>query len=263
VARQNRQKKIKLPDFMEDAKESFLRRAAAAAVMAVFVAAVFFLAQAFLYRSDYFKLRVVETRAAFLDQRAASVINNQILSLYKGQNIFKIPLKVIAQYVRTSYADVKEIAVRIALPDRIVMEVKLRRPIAIVRNIRYYPIDEEGVVLPPVALIDMTKDLPIIDGVDLKYGRKGNPRNLKFAMELIKNIKQSRFMSNYGLVSINAADPRSMSFYLSNGLEVKIGSENFSQRLEALSKTLKDPRLVIDKIKYIDVRFEDVAIGPK
>lgn len=263
VARQNRQKKIRLPDFIEDAREAFVRRAIAALVVAVFIAAVFVLVKAFLYRSDYFKLRVVETRAAFLDQRAAGTINNQVLSLYKGQNIFKIPLKFISQSIKSSYADVKDIAVKIALPDRIVIEAKLRRPIAVVHNIKYYPIDEEGVVLPPLAMKDAAKDLPVINGVDLKYGRKGTSRNLKLAMELIKSIKQSRYMSDYPPVAINAADPRNMSFYLASGLEVKIGSENFAGRLETLSRTLKDPRLIIDRIKYIDVRFEDVVIGPK
>lgn len=263
MARQNRQKKVKLPDFLETAKEAVAGRVSAAFVILVFIAAVFFLIKAFLYSSDYFRIRVVETRAAFLDQRAASTMNNQVLSLYKGQNIFKVPLGFIAKSVKSSYADVKEISARIALPDRIVLDVKLRKPIAIVRSSRLYPIDEDGVVLPPLGPLGASAGLPMIDGIDLHYGRKGSPRNLRLAIQLLKEIKQSRFMSGYGLTSINAADSRNMSFFINNGLEVKIGSEDFRNRLDALSKTLKDPRLIIDRVKYIDVRFEDVAIGPR
>lgn len=263
MGRQNRQKKIKLPGFVEDAKETVLRRLAIAAVALLFAATVFFLVKAFMYRSDYFKLRVVETRAVFLDRNAASMISNQMLSLYKGQNMFKVPLQSIARSIQASYADVKDVTVRIALPDRLVVDIKLRKPIAFVRNNKYYPIDEEGFVLPAVAASGVIMDLPAIDGVDLKYGRKNTSRNLRLAMGLLSEIRQAKFMAQLGVVSINAADPRNMSFFLKNGLEVKIGSENFKDRLDALARTLKDPRLIVDRIKYIDVRFDDVAIGPK
>ena len=42
-----------------------------------------------------------------------------------------------------------------------------------------------------------------------------------------------------------------------------IGYENLKERLEALHDTLRDPRLVLDSISYIDVRFKDIAISPK
>lgn len=263
MGKQNKQKKMKLPGFVEDVKETFLRRAMIAAVALFFVAAVFFLVRAFLYKSDYFRLRVVETRAAFLDRTAASMISNQTLSLYKGQNMFKIPLQFVARSIQTSYADVKDVTARIALPDRLIVDIKLRKPIALVHHNKYYPIDEEGVVLPAIAASGAMADLPVIDGVDLRYGRKNTSRNLRLAMDLLREIRQAKFMTPLGVISINAADPRSMSFFLRNGLEVKIGSENFKDRLDALARTLKDPRLIIDRIKYIDVRFEDVAIGPK
>jgi cell division septal protein FtsQ len=263
MGKQNKQKKIKLPGFSDDLKETVFRRLMIAAVALLFAATVFFLVKAFLYKSDYFKLRVVETRAAFLDRTAAGMISNQVLSLYKGQNMFKIPLQFIARSIQTSYADVKDVTARIALPDRLVVDIKLRKPIALVRNNKYYPIDEEGVVLPALAASGVMTDLPAIDGIDLKYGRKNTSRNLRLAMDLLREIRQAKFMAPLGVISINAADPRNMSFFLKSGLEVKIGSENFKDRLDALAKTLKDPRLIIDRIKYIDVRFEDVAIGPK
>lgn len=263
MGKQNKQKKIKLPGFDDDVKETVFRRLAIAAVAVLFVATVFFLVKAFLYRSDYFKLRVVETRAAFLDRNAASMISNQALSLYKGQNVFKIPLQFVSRSIQTSYADVKDVTARISLPDRLVVDIKLRKPIALVRNKKYYPIDEEGFVLPAVAASGVIIDLPVIDGIDLKYGRKNTSRNLRLAMDLLREIRQAKFMVPLGVISINAADPRNMSFFLKNGLEVRIGSENFKDRLDVLARTLKDPRLIIDRIRYIDVRFEDVAIGPK
>ena len=57
---------------------------------------------------------------------------------------------------------------------------------------------------------------------------------------------------------------RSMSFALGEGGPmIIIGYENLKERLEALHDTLRDPRLMLDSINYIDVRFKDIAISPK
>jgi cell division septal protein FtsQ len=263
VAKGNGRKKIKVPGIIGDLRETFLRKATAAFVVVVSIALAAILAKAFLYSSDYFRLKVVETRAAFLDQRSALSISSRVLDLYRGHNVFRIPLDIIARSIKSSYADVKDAVVRIALPDRLVVDIKLRRPIALAHNVKYYPVDEEGVVLPPVPTSGALSDLPVIDGVDLKYGRKASGRNLKLALALLKEIRQARFMAPYGIISISAADPRGMSFTMKNGVEVRIGCENLKDRLDSLDRTLKDPRLIIDRIKYIDVRFDDVAIGPK
>jgi cell division septal protein FtsQ len=71
-------------------------------------------------------------------------------------------------------------------------------------------------------------------------------------------------MARYKVTGIEASDPRAMVFYLDDGLEVKIGNERFKERLGMLRKTLRDPRILRDRIKYLDLRFdEDVVIGPK
>lgn len=256
-------KKAKLPEHLEDMKDIVIRRAAIVVVALLVAATVFLLVKAFLYRSDYFRLRTVETRAAFLDRRAASALAGQLVNIYQGCNVFNIPLQSVARAIRGAYADVRDVAVRIAPPDKLVVELKLRRAVAFVHNTRFYPIDEEGVALPPVGAPESMKDIPIIDGIDLRNSRKGSGKNLKLALALLSLIRQSRFMDRYGVAAINAEDSRNMSFFLKNGLEVRIGSENFEARLEALERTLRDPRLLLDKILYIDVRFSDVVIGPK
>lgn len=81
-------------------------------------------------------------------------------------------------------------------------------------------------------------------------------------MDLLRELKKAKFLKNYGANRIDAGDLENLSFYLASGVEVRIGPENFKDRLETLSRTLKDPRLVMDKIKYIDLRFKDVVIGP-
>ncbi len=259
-----KQKKMKAPGPGDGFKEAMLPMVMSAAVIIIFIVVASVCVKAFLYRSDYFRLRAVETKAAFLDQRISLMISNQVLSAHKARNVFKINLKYIAQSIQGLYGDVKDVVVRIALPDKLIVTLKLRKPVALVRNAKYYPIDEEGVVLPGMGRVEALKDLPIIEGVDMRYvSRRGAPVNLKLALELLKDIKAARFMNAYGIATITASDPGNLLFYLKNGVEIRMGGENFGERLEMLGKTLRDPRLVLDKIKYIDVRFKDVYIGPK
>lgn len=65
------------------------------------------------------------------------------------------------------------------------------------------------------------------------------------------------------MTRIDASDINELSFYLDDDLEIRIGYENFKERLNNLKVTLRDSRLLKDRVKYIDVRYEDVTIGPK
>jgi len=70
-------------------------------------------------------------------------------------------------------------------------------------------------------------------------------------------------VADYGVDNVDTKDLSNISFYLRNGIEIRIGGENFKERIMVLAKTLKDPRLMMDRIKYIDLRFGDAVIGPR
>ena len=238
---------------MDDIKDFVIAKTATFAVVVIFIIMALLLVKAFLYRSDYFRVRSIETRGIFVDQKIANNINRQLLNYCKGRNIFKINLKFISDSLRSSYPDAREATVRIAPPDRLVVSMKFRRPFAIVHYVRLYPIDEDGVAIMGA----VTEDLPVIEGARLSSD------NLKTALELLKEMRTARFMANYAVVRINAQDAENLLVYLKNGVEIRMGGENFKERLETLAKILKDPRLIIDMVKYIDVRFKDAVIGPK
>ena len=86
---------------------------------------------------------------------------------------------------------------------------------------------------------------------------------MRLALELIKEIRGSRYLTEYGAVSINTSNESNISYRTKNGIEVFVGSEDFGGRLDRLENTIRDPRLDKDKILYIDVSTKDVVIGPK
>ena len=267
MGKQTAFKKIKFAHLFEDAKDLILQRVTGAIVIIIFIISAFLLIKAFLRRSDYFKVRNIDLRSVFLDQRSLAFTHHQLWSLYKGKNIFTVNLKSAAASLQDTDPDAKDVVVRIAPPDKLVVDMKFRKPVAIVRSTKDYPVDEDGFVLSSIAAGQYLKDLPVIEGVYIKYeerrGKKSVSKNLKLALELLSEIKKSNIIERYGVSAIDAKDLRNISLYLKNGLEIRMGSENFKERLETLKSTLKDPRLAVDKIKYIDLRFENVVIGPK
>jgi cell division protein FtsQ len=268
MARQTRAKKIKfkLPNFIQDMKERLLPNLISLCVFLLFIVTAVFLSRAFIHGSDYFRLRCVETRGV-ADAAVSSAINNQTLSAHKNRNIFDIDIKAIARALSSRYPDAKDLIVRRSLPDTLTVSLTMRKPIALLENGgRYYAVDSEGAVLFNVGQTN-TESLPVISGVSVHYNgtqaRKNESRNLRAALELINEIRRTRFLRSWHVTRVNALDMNDISFYLDGELEVKIGFENFRSRLDALRGTLKDPRLVKEKVRYIDVRFEDVVIGPK
>jgi cell division septal protein FtsQ len=87
--------------------------------------------------------------------------------------------------------------------------------------------------------------------------------SMKTAIALLRIIKDEKAVADFGIYSVDTKDPSNIIFYLRNGIEIRIGSDNFKNRIEVLAKTLKDPRLIMDRIKYIDLRFGDAVIGPR
>lgn len=263
---QKRSRKPKSPEFFENLRDTVKRNIVAALLVSIAVFMLFVMVRAFLYQSDYFMLRKVNTESLFLDQRATYSINSQILKSYGGRNIFSVPLHSISQSLRRIYPDSKDISVSLKLPDRLNIVVRFRRPVALVRDSKLYPIDDEGIVLPNVGTAYI-KDLPVIEGAGIRYGeRKGgksSSEKVKLALDLLKEIRASRYLTEYGVVSISTSNMSNISYRTKNGIEVFAGAENFGGRLDSLENTLRDPRLDKDKIMYIDVSTRDVVIGPK
>ena len=264
MARAKKIKKTKNSGTSGQDKDRIMSKAMTIIVVVIFLVFATMLVKAFLHESDYFKLRSVDIKASFLDPRASSYISKQVFNAYKGRNVFNINLKYIAGYIQKSYGDVRDVAVKISLPDKLVISLKLRKPVALLKSGKFYPIDEEGVVLPGGSRVEALNDMPIISGIDIKASnRSGSYRNLRLALELLQEIRQTRELVPFGVASISVDDPSNLSFYMKNGVEVRMGAENFRDRLDMLGRALRDPRLVIDNVKYVDVRFRDVIIGPK
>lgn len=85
----------------------------------------------------------------------------------------------------------------------------------------------------------------------------------KRAMLLADEIKKSDILRKHFLSKINIADPSSVSLFVDQSIEIRIGNNHLMERLKILDQTLKSVELDSSKIRYIDLRFDDVVIGPR
>ena len=56
---------------------------------------------------------------------------------------------------------------------------------------------------------------------------------------------------------------RVCAIHSKDGIEIRIGNNHFIERLKILDQTLRTLALDAAKIRYIDLRFDDVVIGPR
>jgi hypothetical protein len=88
-------------------------------------------------------------------------------------------------------------------------------------------------------------------------------RRINEALTLLKEITSSGILDTHTLVEIDIASIRNAIFFLEDGLEIKIGHEDYAKRLDNLKGVLGDPKLKTVDIMYIDLRFKEPVIGPK
>jgi len=253
----NNNKKGKNEGAFISPKKLLTKRVFRVAVVLILIAAIYL----FFVNSPYFKLETIEV----IDRSQVNVVNvDELLSTYKGRNIFSIDINSLSAQIKSDAVFIKHAIVKRILPNKLEIEIVGRIPIAKLKSHKYFPIDRTGMVLPPDT---KTGKLPIIMGLSMwlrpKVGMELNNPQIESAFLLIDALRENSWMSGYTVSAIDVSNYKNLSFYLESGIEVKIGSEDFIARLNRLKATLAKPGLDKENIKYIDLRFKDVVIGPK
>ncbi|MFH1753651.1 MAG: cell division protein FtsQ/DivIB, partial [Candidatus Omnitrophota bacterium] len=189
-----------------------------------------------------------------------------LLSLGLGENIIKFDAKAAGDNILADNPELKEIQIVKAFPDMVELRVESRSPIAQVGDWSFYLIDDEGVTLTGVR-DSIEEAFPVISGADWRFvhkiGRRDDSVRMKNGLSLLKAISTSGFLNDHIMTKMDISDYRNLSFFIEDGLEIKIGHSNFEMRLEQLSKTLASIVVDKDEIKYIDLRFDDVVLGTR
>jgi cell division septal protein FtsQ len=191
----------------------------------------------------------------------------QFAGLRRGMNLIQLDLVEVQQSIKRSHPEYKEVRVRRILPDRVDVLLKRRTPVAQIAYSRYVQVDKELVILPGSSTAPF-RNLPVIEGsplprLGLAVGARVADDATKKALRLMEEIRRTNVLRRHMLTKIDIADPRNLTLIVDGSIEIRIGNSHYIERLKILDQTLKTQELNPAKVKYIDLRFDDVVVGMK
>jgi cell division protein FtsQ len=154
------------------------------------------------------------------------------------QNLLALNTETLVRRVATN-PWVKNIYVGKELPNRIVLEVWERVPVALVKQEEdFYLIDIEGNIFKKLAVTDEV-DLPVLtssEGEDVTKARL-----LLSSLNLLKSIAASKQYAYLGSISeVNVDDLFGMSMLTDSGMHLKLGMDGFENKLKQLKVVMTD-----------------------
>ncbi|MFQ5953072.1 MAG: cell division protein FtsQ/DivIB [Candidatus Omnitrophota bacterium] len=183
---------------------------------------------------------------------------------YMGRNIFEVDPGEVAKMIKKESPRLETVIVRRVMPDRLEIDVNPREPIAFINTAGGLVIDKEGVVLGRKG---NTEGLVEIEGIRFFFsappaGRKIDNAMLDKALTILKELRKKRITGKYPAKYVNVSDRNNVQLVVLD-VTVKMGKDNFTQKIKKLKEILKDPDVNIEDIEYIDLRFEEAVISPK
>lgn len=196
---------------------------------------------AHLLEDSFFQVREVEIRGC------RKIPKETILSLagIEGMpNLFSLPLKEISERVET-HPWVDQVKVRKVFPDRILIQIEERKPMAILQLEEPFYIDSNGVIFSRVGDRD-EYNFPFLTGVSQQMLEK-DPEGVKHligkALEFLKIVDQEKIPPLEGVSEIWMGKFSGIyCFTLNDGLEVRMGWDHFGEKMRRLSLIWSDLR---------------------
>ena len=184
-----------------------------------------------------------------------------ISGLEQGDNLFWCGAGEAKKQLRHN-PFVKQVSIRRALPDELVIQITERPSVGYIVTIDgYVQVDAEGRML---AIQQSLSDyrLPVISGVGLnelpELGGIIQNKKLQQALDILQSC-DATLLDN--IAELNVGQEYYILLYTNQQLEVRLGGlENMEQRLKDLDKILTEVvgvKIASNQILYIDMRYEN------
>ena len=222
----------------------------AAAVLSV----LFVYAYSALLSASYLEIKEVSVRGV------KELTEKDILAMAEilpRANILSVSTDAVARRISAN-PWVKNIYVGRELPDRLVLDVRERTPIALVKQTgNFYLMDGEGFVFKKLSKGDEV-DLAIVTGVNIHA--KAQSALLAEALKLLERLSASDQHALLGTVSeMHVDEVFGLSVLTNKGLHLKLGRENFVGKLHQLQVVLADLEKRGMKNGHLFVDLADVS----
>jgi cell division protein FtsQ len=212
-----------------------------------------------LLTTPRFAVASVEVRGAFRVSPEQIVAAAAIPS---GTNIFRLDTVDVIGRVE-SLSEVRRADVVRELPDRVVISVEERRPFTLVHGGRLHWMDEEGRLLG-ASLAAVASPMPVISGLtadELASMRTAPGPKARAAIAVIRALLQSGGGLTAEISEIDMSRREGPVLYTVDGVEVRLGNEDWEERLARLGGVLA--QVATQDVRTVDLRFRDRVVFQK
>jgi cell division protein FtsQ len=192
-------------------------------------------AYSWLGRSAIFSVRVVDMNPC--DHVSKDEIAGMLRGVARG-SIWSLSREEIGRRI-LSHPFVREVAVRKAFPDTLIVQIEEREPVAMINLDALYYVDEQGSIFKRLTAYD-AKNLPILTGFsrgDLAARDPVTIRNLKKTIDLLHCAEASVLRRNISEVHFDAQDGYTL-VTRDFGLQLKIGTMEFSKAMQRVEEAM-------------------------
>jgi len=252
-----------------------LKRCIPVVIFLLAVWGIVLLARMMLFTSDVFRVTQIELSGENLPQLAREA---GFYGLSSETNIFGVDARAISRRVMEENRQFKKVLITKKLPNTLSVEIHYHEPAILVRRptgfwhdrraeVEYFPVGKSGVILPKA--LSRGRDLPVLLGLDL-YNRNLKPGDrirspqLYAALSVLEDIKLRWPFDKLQIKGLDASDTRNISVTVNADVRIIIGrKEGMEEKLKKLKRFLEKRELELEKLKYIDLRFEKIVLGPR
>ena len=200
---------------------------------------------------------------ARVDVRGASrVPPERILAaaaIAPGTSIFRLDTGAVVGRIVT-IPEVRRAEIVRELPDRVVISVEERRPFTLVHAGRLHWLDEEGRLLGPSSEA-VAPSVPVVSGLsedELASMRTAPGPKARAAIALIRALLRSGSVLAAEISEIDMSRREGPVLYTVDGVEVRLGVENWEERLARLEGVLA--QVATQDVRTVDLRFRDQVV---
>ena len=149
-----------------------------------------------------------------------------------------------------------------AFPNRVTLFVEERQPFTLVSARHLYWVDEQGVALGPESRA-VSVEAPVISGLggeDVTAAGRMPSERLATGVALLRTLMRVQSPLLREISEVDVSRPEGPVLYMLDGVEVRIGTEDWEGRLSRLGGVLAQLRASGQTVTSIDLRFRDQVV---
>ena len=194
-------------------------------------------AYSWLTRSPLFTVRTVDMN------RCANVSHEEVWAIVRGGGsgiLWSVPSKEIARRL-SGHPWVRSVSVRKSFPDRLVVRIQERTPVAMVNLDVLHYLDEEGRPFKRLTAYD-PKNLAIVTGFSREELLRKDPvtvRDLRKTLDLLRGVEAGALRQNVSEIHFDVQDGYTV-VTRDAGLQLKVGTMDVKEAIRRIEAATQD-----------------------